>query len=222
MGYISAADASSPPATSSTRSNACSGPHCTRRAPSSSRASAGATTSSPAESARVVADPRYQPLLLERTTLRTQYLGLNCAMPPFDQAGVRQAFNMAVDKPRLLELIDGRGVVATTILPSDMPGYDASTPGYAFDPRAARARLEAAGLGQGFATTLWASRDEGSMRLAQSIQQDLRAIGVELALKPVDFPALIEAVRHPGMVPLFLPRWEADFPDPSNFLIVLL
>ena len=103
-----------------------------------------------------------------------------------------------------------------------MPAYDASTPGYAFDPPAARARLEAAGLGQGFATTLWASRDEGSMRLAQSIQQDLRAIGVELALKPVDFPALIEAVRHPGMVPLFLLGWEADFPDPSNFLIVLL
>src|SRR2546427_12021893 len=60
------------------------------------------------------------------------------------------------------------------------------------------------------------------MRLAQSIQQDLRAIGVELALKPVDFPTLIEAVRHPGMVPLFLLGWEADFPDPSNFLIVLL
>ena len=60
------------------------------------------------------------------------------------------------------------------------------------------------------------------MRLAQSIQQDLRSIGIELALKPVDFPALIEAVRHPGVVPLFLLGWEADFPDPSNFLTVLL
>ena len=175
-----------------------------------------------AEFARVVADPRYQPLLLERTTLRTQYLGLNCDMPPFDETAVRQAINMAVNKPRLLELIDGRGVVAGTILPPDMPGYESSTPGYPFDPSGARARLEAAGLGAGFATTLWASRDEGSMRLGQSIQQDLRAIGVELALKPVDFPTLIEAVRHPGMVPLFLLGWEADFPDPSNFLIVLL
>lgn len=60
------------------------------------------------------------------------------------------------------------------------------------------------------------------MRLAQSMQQDMRAIGVTLRLKPVDFPALIEAVRHPGMVPLFLLGWEADFPDPSNFLTVLL
>src|SRR2546428_10764657 len=60
------------------------------------------------------------------------------------------------------------------------------------------------------------------MRLGESIQQYLRAMGVELALKPVDFPALIEAARHPGMVPLFLLGWEADFPDPSNFLTVLL
>ena len=60
------------------------------------------------------------------------------------------------------------------------------------------------------------------MRLAQSMQQDLRAIGITLDLKPVDFPALIEAVRHPGMVPVFMLGWEADFPDPSNFLTVLL
>src|SRR5260370_13509078 len=60
------------------------------------------------------------------------------------------------------------------------------------------------------------------MRLAESRQEDLRQIGVRLALKPVDFPALIEAVRHPGIVPLFLLGWEADFPDPSNFLTVLL
>ncbi len=175
-----------------------------------------------AEFARVTADPRYKPLLLERTTLRTQYLGMNCELPPFDDVAVRQAFNLAIDKQRLLDLIDGRGVVAKTILPPDMPAFDASTTSYPHDPAAARTRLAASQHGGGFRTTLWASRDEGSMRLAQSIQQDVRALGVELALKPVDFPALIEAVRHPKVVPLFLLGWEADFPDPSNFLIVLL
>src|SRR5262249_31884561 len=38
-----------------------------------------------AEFMRVTADPRYRPVLLERTTLRTQYLGLDCALAPFDQ-----------------------------------------------------------------------------------------------------------------------------------------
>ena len=174
-----------------------------------------------AEFQRVQADPRYRPLILSRTTLRTQYLGLNCALPPFDRLGVRQALNLAIDKHRLLELIDGQGVVASGILPPDMPGAE-PVQGYAYDPEAAKARLVEAGLGAGFDTTLWASRDDASMRLAQSMQQDLRRIGIELALKPVDFPALIEAVRHPGIVPVFLLGWEADFPDPSNFLTVLL
>ena len=174
-----------------------------------------------AEFQRVLADARYQPLILSRTTLRTQYLGLNCEVAPFDRVPVRQAMNLAIDKRRLLELLDGQGVVATGILPPDMPGAE-PVPGYPHDPAAARRRLEETGLAAGFATTLWASRDEGSMRLAQSMQEDLRQIGVRLALKPVDFPALIEAVRHPGIVPLFLLGWEADFPDPSNFLTVLL
>ena len=174
-----------------------------------------------AEFQRVLADARYQPLLLSRTTLRTNYLGLDCEVAPFDRVPVRQAMNLAIDKQRLLELIDGQGVVATGILPPDMPGA-APVDGYPHDPTLARRRLEETNLTAGFATTLWASRDEGSMRLAQSIQEDLRRIGVRLALKPVDFPALIEAVRHPGIVPLFLLGWEADFPDPSNFLTVLL
>ncbi len=175
-----------------------------------------------AEFARVTTDARYRPVLLERTTLRTQYLGLNCGLAPFDRVGVRQAMNLAIDRTRLLELIDGRGVVAESVLPPDMPGYDPASRGYPHDPATARARLAEAGFGDGFATTLWASRDDGSMRIAQSIQQDVRALAIVLAIKPVDFPALIEAIRHPGQVPLFLLGWEADFPDPSNFLTVLL
>ena len=174
------------------------------------------------EFARVTNDPRYHPVMLERTTLRTQYLGLDCELPPFDQVAVRQAMNLAIDKVRLLELIDGRGVVAESILPPDMPAYDPAAPRYPHDPAVARARLAEAGFGSGFATTLWATRDDGSLRISQSIQQDLRAVGIDLAIKPVDFPAIIEAIRHPKQVPLFLLGWEADFPDPSNFLTVLL
>src|SRR5262249_6921614 len=67
------------------------------------------------EFARVTADARYRPLLQRRTTLRTQYLGLNCQVPPFDRLEVRQAMNLAVDKERLIQLIDDRGVVANGI-----------------------------------------------------------------------------------------------------------
>jgi len=175
----------------------------------------------PAEYHRVLADPRYTPLLISRTTLRTNYLGLNCEVAPFDRVAVRQAMNLAINKQRLLELADGQGAIANSILPPDMPGAG-PVAGYPHDPEAARLKLGEAGLADGFETTLWAYRDPEALRPAQSIQEDLHLIGVTVNLKPVDFPALIEAVRHPGTVSLFLLAWEADFPDPSNFLTVLL
>jgi ABC-type transport system substrate-binding protein len=174
-----------------------------------------------AEFTRVQADPRYQPLIARRTTIRTQYVGFNCALPPLDRVEVRRALALAIDRQRLVELIDGRGTVARGIVPPAMEGFDDVVP-LPYDPDGARRGLAAAGLGQGFSTILWTQRDDGPLRLAQSMQQDLAAVGVTVTLKPVDFPALIEAVRNPGQVPMFLLGWEADLPDPSNFLSVLL
>ena len=174
-----------------------------------------------AEFARVLADPRYTPLISQRDTLRTQYLGINCALPPFDRPLARQALNFAIDTNRLLELADGRGVIARTILPPSMPGYRRRNAAYTHDPARAR-RLLAANGTPAIETTLWSSADDGPLRLAQSIQRDLADVGITTRIKPVTFPALIEAVRNPTQVPLFVLGWEADFPDPSNFLTVLL
>lgn len=174
-----------------------------------------------AEFARVTADPRYAPLISRRTTLRTQYIGINCALPPFDRPLVRRALNFAVDSQRLLELADGRGVVARSILPPDMPGAARRNTAYRHDPARARALLAEAGLPT-FETTMWSSADDAPLRMAQSVQRDLAEIGITTRIKPVTFPALIEAVRNSTQVPLFMLGWEADFPDPSNFLTVLL
>ena len=43
-----------------------------------------------------------------------------------------------------------------------------------------------------------------------------------MALKPVAWGPLLEAIRQPKNVQLFMSAWEADFPDPENFLSVLL
>lgn len=175
-----------------------------------------------AEFTRVASDPRYAPLIARRTTIRTQYVGFNCALPPFDRPEVRRALALAIDRERLVELVDGRGTVARGIVPPAMDGFAGDVIPMPYDPAAARRDLDAAGLGEGLSTTLWTQRDDGPLRLAQSMQQDLQAVGVQVTLKPVDFPALIEAVRNPGQVPMFLLGWEADLPDPSNFLTVLL
>ena len=170
----------------------------------------------------VIKSPRLRNLTLRIVTVTTRYMGMNCQMPPFSDDRVRRALNYAVNKSKLIAVLNGRGIVAHGVMPPGLPGYDAHLAGYPYDPARARALLEEAGLGRGFAATLWMPADQTMMILGQSIQQDLELVGIHLRLKAVAFAPFLEAVRQPRTVPLFFMGWEADFPDPSNFLEVLL
>ena len=58
--------------------------------------------------------------------------------------------------------------------------------------------------------------------LAESIQQDLTPLGIHATLKPVAWGPFLEAIRQPHTVQSYMQGWEADFPDPENFLGALL
>jgi ABC-type transport system substrate-binding protein len=170
----------------------------------------------------VMKTPRLRKLTLRIVTVTTRYLGMNCQMPPFDDERVRRAFNYAVNKPKLIAVLNGRGIVANGVMPPGLPGFDSHLPGYPYDPARARQLLEQAGLARGFEATLWMPADQTMMILGQSVQQDLDLVGVHLMLKAIAFPTFLEAIRQPKTVSLFFSGWEADFPDPANFLDVLL
>jgi ABC-type transport system substrate-binding protein len=175
----------------------------------------------PAEFPYVMKTPRLRALTLKLVTLATDYLGMNCQMRPFTDIRVRRAFNYAIDKDKLIAVFNRRGVPATGILPPGLPGYDGAIQGYPYDPVKARQLLEQAEISKNFMPQLWIRADETEMMLAQSIQQDLALVGIHVLLKPVAWPPLLEAIRQPETVELVLSGWEADFPDPENFLEVL-
>jgi len=179
------------------------------------------STISPAEFPHVIQTPRLKALTIHNVTVTTDYLGMNCQMAPFDDLRVRQAFNYAVNKEKLLALLNGRGVVARGVLPPGLPGYTPDVKGYPYDPEKARQLLEAAGVHKDFAPVLWLRADQTMLILAQSVQQDLALVGVSLAIKPVAWGPLLEAIREPHGAQVFMLAWEADFPDPENFLEVL-
>jgi len=64
--------------------------------------------------------------------------------------------------------------------------------------------------------------DPTLLMLGQSVQQDLAEVGVHADLKPVAWGPFLEAVREPHTAQAFMSGWEADFPDPENFLNALL
>jgi oligopeptide transport system substrate-binding protein len=175
-----------------------------------------------AEFPYVMKTPRLRALTLHKTTAQTQYLGMNCQMKPFTDVRVRRAINYGIDRNKLVALLNGRGVVATGVLPPSLPGYDPKLPGYSFDPKTARALLRQAGLAKGFSFELWMRADTTMLMMGQSIQQDLALIGVHAEIKPVAWAPFLDAIRQPNTAQSFVSAWEADFPDPQNFLGVLL
>ena len=173
----------------------------------------------PAQFLEVKDDPAYAPMIIEGGQLQTGYITMNVTTPPFDKLEVRKAVNMAVNKDRIVRIINNRALVANQPLPPTMPGYARDYTGYPYDVEGAKKLLADAGFPDGFTTELYVYNTDPNPRIAQAIQQDLAAIGITAELKSLAQANVIEAGGN-GTAPMIWSggmAWIADFPDPSNF-----
>lgn len=169
-------------------------------------------------------DPKYKNMLQKQTLVSTYYLALNNKVKPFDNVKVRQAVNYAIDKEKLVKLQNGRAKVADQILPPDMPGYDKNLPDdlkYTYNVDKAKELMKEAGYANGFKTTLLTTSSDESTKEAESIQSDLKKIGIDVEIRPLSGASYSDGARSLkyGIVST---AWFQDYPDPSDFLDVLL
>jgi ABC-type transport system substrate-binding protein len=165
-------------------------------------------------------DPAQKKFVVAGPQLQTVYVTLNTQMKPLDDVRVRKAINMAINKDRIIQLINGRAIAANQPLPSRIPGYAEDYKGYPYDPDGAKALLKEAGLEGGFETELYSTNVDPNPRIAQAIQQDLSAIGIKASIKALDQGNVIAAGGTPNTAPMIWSggmAWIADFPDPSDF-----
>ena len=146
----------------------------------------------------------FSPLMWIETNHRTK---------PLDDLRVRQAISHAVDRDFILRrLWFGVGKVATGPVSSTTRFHDAGLKLERFDPRAATALLDAAGLkpnAQGIRFTikhLTLPYGEVWTRLAEYLRSSLRNVGIELVLESTDAGAWARRVTD----------WEYD--TTVNFL----
>jgi ABC-type transport system substrate-binding protein len=136
---------------------------------------------------------------------------------------VRRAVSYAVDVDRILTLTRGFGVVAQQIIPPLMPWSNPGLHRHEYDPEKARQLLRDAGLPDGFKTQLWYQIDPPIIaRLAQGIQQDLHRVGIEAQLNGVNSETFIVKSGSRHQVPCGVSGWYEDYPDPSDYLDVML
>jgi peptide/nickel transport system substrate-binding protein/oligopeptide transport system substrate-binding protein len=163
----------------------------------------------------------------------TNYLGFNMTIEPFTDKRVRQAFNWAVNKPRISNRVwGGRTVPAVGVLPPDFPGFDPKRPQcYPYDPAKAKTLLDAAGWrpgpdglrykdGKPLQVTLWYNQDDLWAATASAVQADLRQVGIGCDLQAQLWQPYLEKI-HKNEAAFFRFGWHADYPDPDNFLWTL-
>ncbi len=174
----------------------------------------------PAKFQEVMNDPEQKARVVEGGQLHTGYVTMNVNIPPFDNVKVRQAVNMAINKERIVQLINNRAVPANQPLPPSMPGYAQDYKGYAYDAAKAKGLLAEAGHADGFETELYVMNTDPNPRIAQGIQQDLAAIGIKANIQALAQANVIAAGGEKEGAPMIWSggmAWIADFPDPSNF-----
>jgi len=160
-------------------------------------------------------------------SLCTDFVRFDVTRPPFDDVKVRQAFSMAFDRQKYIDVVqNGVGIPAKGPYPPALPGYNVKLAGLAYDPGQARQLLAQSkyagpqGLPDIVYTTLGLGSTAGAdvAAMAQMWEQNL---GVKITienLEPDKYYDLLYSGQH-GQI--FSGGWCADYPDPENFADVL-
>lgn len=171
-----------------------------------------------AEFRKYTAEEPWKNWVQSRVGLNIYYLGFNCQKPPFDDPRLRQAFNYAIDRNKIINfLLEGRAVAASGPIPPSVLSSDTRNGGYAYDPEKARKLLSECGVRLPLKVDFLFKADREVLSIAEVIQDYLKKIGVELVLVQREWSSFKEAVNE-GDFDLFYLSWWADYPDPENFL----
>ncbi|MEV6062997.1 ABC transporter substrate-binding protein [Nocardia asteroides] len=153
-------------------------------------------------------------------------LGLNNSRPILRDVEVRKAIQAAVDRRQVVEAVFASGTrPATGILSHTTPGYTDLSADLAYDTARSKSLLDAAGWqpgGDGIRhkdgtrlslNVVWFNNSQNTRAALELIQQQLKAVGVDLQLKELQvtqFPALLGSGDFDGLWGGDLSRADPD------------
>ena len=170
--------------------------------------------------------PEYSQFTVQRkTALSTQYYGFLVTSKTFQDVRVRQAFNYAIDREKILKYVLNGSATDPAIygmVPPVMPNYNAKqVKGYTFDLTKARQLMSDAGFpgGKGFPEVTLNINEGGgrNTQIAEAIQDMLKEIGVTVKLQLLQFAQHLDNIDA-GRSDFYRLGWNADYPDPETFL----
>lgn len=162
---------------------------------------------------------------------RLIYAAINTKLAPFNNVECRKAVEYAIDKTAVQTAMGGpiRGDIATTVLPTDVSGYEKAdlyaTKGSKGDAAKAKEHLKACGKEGGFKTSISARTDrQGEVDAATAIVGALKTVGIDADIK--QYPsgkyfsdyAGVPKFNKKNNIGLMMMQWGADWPTGYGFL----
>lgn len=152
------------------------------------------------------------------------YIGFNTNVPPFDDAMVRQAFALAIDRQKIAEVILQDAIpVATGILMPGVPGYTPEDKTYPYDPERARQLLSQSKYGNDLPQVTLAETGAGATvgPITEAMVQFWKDnLGVVVQIQQAESGTFFSDLDA-GRFQMFRIGWIMDYPDPEDVLDVL-
>lgn len=158
------------------------------------------------------------------------YYGFQHQSNIFNKKEVRQAFNYAIDREKIVTYtLQGEGIPGIYgIVPPSFKDYDTkAVKGYTYDPEKARMLLQKAGFGngKGFPKPLILQINSGggdrNIQTAEVIQKMLKEnLNIDVDINVMQFAEHLETLET-GKALFWRTQWSADYPDPETFLTLL-
>ncbi|WP_455925550.1 ABC transporter substrate-binding protein, partial [Pseudomonas putida] len=154
------------------------------------------------------------------------FLAYNVTHKPLDQLKVRQALDMAIDKPAIIKAVyQSAGQLAQNAIPPGQWSYDPTVKDAPYNPDKARALLKEAGVKEGTSIDLWAmtvqrASNPNARMSAQMIQSDWAKVGIKANIVSYEWGEYIKRAKA-GEHDVMIYGWTGDNGDPDNWLGVL-
>ena len=119
------------------------------------------------------------------------YISMNLEQEPFNDVRVRQAINYAINRENLVAICyDGEAEVNSNICSKDRFGYSDEQFQYTYDPEKAKELLAEAGITTPYNLGKLLVAEKYS-NIATVVQNDLRAVGLEVEIEVEEFNAYL-------------------------------
>ncbi len=147
----------------------------------------------------------------------------------FSDKDVRQAFAYSIDYPGYVrDILRGKGSQSAGLIPPGLIGAKAGPPRYTFDLGKAAEHFKKAWGGRvwdkGFEVSIvFNTGSAPAQSLCQMIKKNVESLNPKFRVdvKQVQWSTYLEMTQE-RKIPIQLGAWQADYPDPHNFVFPLL